>query len=121
MLPSDVIYGGTKTYWWKCEKGHSYQASPSNRHKGRGCPYCSNRRVLVGYNDLATVYPDMILEWDYEKNIDVSPTEVTPHSGQKVYWKCSLGHSWKTSIRDRTTGGTNCPYCYKLKRGIKIE
>lgn len=102
--------------WWKCKNNHSYEASPSNRFKGKGCPYCSNRKVLKGYNDLQTLYPDKSIEWDYEKNGDLKPTDVTAHSSKKVFWKCKYGHCWKTSIRDRTSGGTNCPHCYQIAR-----
>lgn len=41
--------------------GHTYLAFPSVIMRGETlCPYCSNRSVLVGYNDLATVRPDII-------------------------------------------------------------
>lgn len=120
ISPNKVAEQSNKIYWWKCNKGHSYEASPSNRFKGRGCPYCSNRKVLKGFNDLETIYPNIIEEWDCEKNVNLLPSEVTAHSSKKVYWKCKFGHSWQTTIRDRTSGGTNCPICYKENRKKKI-
>lgn len=96
--------------WWKCSKGHSYQASPAKRVFGRGCPYCSNQKVLSGYNDLATVRPDLALEWDHEKNGDLHPTDVTAGADKKVWWRCRKGHSWESIIYSRKAG-TGCPYC----------
>ena len=29
-----------------------------------GCPFCSNQRVLVGYNDLQTRYPELAKQWE---------------------------------------------------------
>ena len=34
------------------------------------CPFCSHKKLLSGYNDLATTYPQIAAEWDYEKNKD---------------------------------------------------
>lgn len=38
--------------WWICDKGHSWKAKISSRSKGHGCPYCTNRKVLYGFNDV---------------------------------------------------------------------
>ena len=68
LKPYDIAPMTNKNYWWKCELGHEYEASPNGRaSRGRGCPYCKNQKVLVGYNDLNTIYPEIASEWDYEK------------------------------------------------------
>lgn len=36
--------------WWKCHLNHSYDLSIGCKSKGMSCPYCSNHRVLVGFN-----------------------------------------------------------------------
>ena len=36
--PEAITKGSTKKVFWKCEKGHVWQASPNNRSKGQGCP-----------------------------------------------------------------------------------
>ena len=46
----------------------SYIASVGSRIKGTGCPYCAGQKVLEGYNDLATTNPELLEEWDYQKN-----------------------------------------------------
>ena len=96
--------------WWRCEKGHSWLAAISGRSVGNGCPVCSGRKVLVGYNDLKTVNPALADEWDYDAN-ELLPSQVTVSSSKHVFWKCSKGHSWKAKISARNNGGTGCPVC----------
>ena len=67
VLPSELTRGSNAKIWWKCCVGHSYDASISNRVLGRKCPYCSNRKILIGYNDLATTDPNLLEYWDFEK------------------------------------------------------
>ena len=102
-----------KKVWWKCKNGHSWKAAISGRTiNGLGCPYCSNRQVLVGYNDLTTTNPDLAAEWDFDKNVELSPSDFTAGSDQIVWWKCKNGHSWKARIYSRGKYGTGCPTCF---------
>lgn len=110
-ISPDVVTAGSATrVWWKCAKGHSWITSIANRARGTGCPVCTNRKIVIGENDLAFVRPDLIEEWDYEKNQDIRPYQVTPGSGRKVWWKCREGHSWKAPVSNRAIG-QGCPYC----------
>lgn len=109
ISPVEVTAGSSKVVWWKDKYGHTWQASIKNRVNGSGCPYCSGNKVLRGFNDLATLYPEIAAEWS-EKNLSIRPTEVLPFSNKKVWWKCKKGHEWKTLISDRTRG-SGCPYC----------
>ena len=52
--PASVLPGSHRQIRWKCPRGHSYTAMPYARVRGTGCPYCANRKVLAGFNDLAT-------------------------------------------------------------------
>ena len=108
--PKKLTLGCHKKVWWKCKKGHEWQSAISNRNFGRGCPYCSSKRVLKGYNDLQTINPSLSKEWNYEKNNGLTPADVMPNSAQKVWWKCSQGHEWEASINSRNNG-IGCPYC----------
>ena len=108
---TEVGRGSKCKVWWKCPKGHEWETRIKIRAEGCNCPYCSGKRVLEGFNDLATLFPKIAKEWDYEANKGLKPTEVTVNSGKKVYWKCLNGHKWQATIANRNCGGTNCPYC----------
>ena len=110
LKPEHFSPNSHKKVWWKCQKGHEWQMTIANRNKGRGCPYCSGKKVLNDYNDLQTVNPTLAQEWNYEKNNGLSPMDVTPNSNKKVWWKCNNGHEWKTTINNRNNGN-GCPYC----------
>ena len=36
--------------------------------------------------------PTLLEEWDYEKNENIKPDEVTAFSHKRVWWKCAEGH-----------------------------
>lgn len=110
LFPDALMCGSGKKVWWKCSKGHEWQAIVKNRTNGRECPYCSGKKVLIGYNDLQTIAPALATEWNYEKNDDLKPEHFTANSGQKVWWKCSKGHEWQATIANRNRG-SGCPYC----------
>lgn len=97
---------------WVCKKcGGNYFSTFASRSAGRGCPYCSGKRVLPGYNDLKSKFPVIAAEWDYEKNYPNGPDQVTPFSSKRVFWRCSLGHSFDMPISARTSQNQGCPYC----------
>ena len=113
-----VSSGSHKKYWWVCDKGHSYLQSVVNKAiKNRGCPYCSNQKILFGYNDLFTTHTEIVEKyWDYENNI-ITPKEITYGSGKKVWWKCDkCKQSYQMSPYSKINGKRGCPIC----RGLKI-
>lgn len=63
------------------------------------------------YNDLQTTNPDLIKEWNYEKNSPIYPYMVKKGSNNKIWWKCEKGHEWQAEISARTSGKSGCPYC----------
>lgn len=78
------------------------------------CPYCKNRKLLRGFNDLTTTYPELAAEWDFERNGDLRPTDVIASSNKRVWWKCGEGHGWSGLIANRARKGKadpGCPYC----------
>lgn len=110
LYPQTLTLGSGKKAWWKCSKGHEYQAMIYDRNNGKGCPYCAGKKVLKCYNDLQTVNPSLAEDWSYKKNGNLKPEDFTPNSGKKVWWRCSQGHEWQATIHDRN-GGKGCPYC----------
>ena len=114
LTPVDVSPNSNKKVWWKCSKDHEWQALIYHRNKGVGCPYCSNKKVLLGYNDLVTTNPELAIEWHPTRNEPLSPTMVTSGSHKKVWWKCSKGHEWQATIDNRNRGN-RCPQCARQK------
>ena len=110
LKPDKVKYSANVKVWWKCLQGHEWEAFVFNRSNGHGCPYCCNFSALAGYNDLATTNPELIKEWNYERNSEIKPSDVLAGSHKRVWWKCKNGHEWKAVIKSRASG-ENCPYC----------
>ena len=119
LLPTEVAPSSNKKVWWMCSKGHEWQAFVESRHKGNGCPFCNNRKVLSGYNDLANVNPELSMEWHPYKNGSLKPSMITAGSDKKVWWMCSKGHEWQATVKDRNQK-SGCPYC-RGKKAIHGE
>ncbi|MBR4117488.1 MAG: zinc-ribbon domain-containing protein, partial [Methanocorpusculum sp.] len=116
ITPYNVTKCSNKKVWWTCDKGHEWEAKISRRTSGDNCPYCSSRKVLKGYNDLATLNPELAKEWHPTKNGDFKPSDITSGSDKKVWWKCKVcGHEWQAVIGSRNRG-RGCPECAKEKR-----
>lgn len=114
LMLEKIAPGSKKKVWWLGSKcGHEWKSSISGR-TGRdktNCPYCSNRATLSGFNDLATTHPELLEEWDYNKNITTLPTDVVAGSGIKVWWQCNKGHEWESKITNRALVKSGCPGC----------
>ena len=93
ISPKTLTRGSNVKVWWRCHAGHSWETTPNHRNRGSRCPVCANKLVLAGYNDLASRNPELLQEWDYEKNTDIRPGDCNYLSNRKVWWKCSQGHS----------------------------
>lgn len=116
LLPSDFLPGSGKKVWWIGNCGHEWDAKISERTlKNQGCPYCANRRVLQGYNDLATTNPILAEQWHPTKNGNLKPTDVVRTSHKIVWWLCSYGHEWQAEIKARDRGN-GCPGCWEKRR-----
>lgn len=108
-LAEQLTPGSNKKVAWICPdhpESHHWEAVVASRAKGSGCPYCANRRVLVGFNDMATTHPKLAAE------LDQPALGLTTTSGSRkpVTWRCLHGHTWDTSPAARRNG-TGCPVC----------
>jgi hypothetical protein len=65
--------------------------------------------VQSGVTDLATIFPSLSLEWDYELN-SANPEEVAPYSHKKFWWTCASHGSYQSSAAHRANG-RGCPGC----------
>ena len=110
LRPEDFTKASSKKVWWKCSKGHEWIVSITTRAKGTGCPYCSGHKREKN-NNFASLYPRLEKEWNYSKNINLNPYDLSKSSITNVWWICKKKHEWKTRINARTLQGSNCPYC----------
>ncbi len=133
--------------YWKCKKGCKYKDEPpcsenvnkedcqhislstiQNRiFNDTECPYCIKTPQKICYHQsLEFLYPDIAKEWDYERNGDLKPYQVSRCSDKKVHWKCDVGckykdscnddachHRWESLIPNRTSNNRKCPYCLR--------
>lgn len=118
ITPRDVTAFCNRKVWWKCEKGHSWQAVIASRTANNTlCPYCSGKKVLAGFNDLKTLKPMLSEEWHPERNGNLKPEMVSCGSHKKVWWKCSEGHEWRAVVYSRAgTQEAGCPVCAGLRK-----
>lgn len=106
--PSEVSPYSNRRFWWLCEVGHHWLSSPSAL---KSCPYCLNRAVWPGFNDLQTLYPDIAAQWHPKKNGRLRPFEVTATTHKKVWWSCELEHAFQQQVNAKTLRQKGCPFC----------
>ena len=107
---SEVVVSYRNVYF-KCKNGHSF-VRPIIRHvelNGQ-CPICSGTVLKKGSNDLATIYPAVILFWDYEKN-EKRPDQVLATLDNSYHFVCSNGHHFKCTLRELVENDFHCPVC----------
>lgn len=133
LRPEDVTVNSHKKVWWKLPydvpmdyevkklRGKHFEfewmAIIHSRQKC-SCPFLSGRAIFSGFNDLQTVNPMLAKQWNYVKNKDLKPTQVTANSGLKVWWCLPyddpitgkhFDFEWTDSIAHRNSG-RGCPY-----------
>ena len=120
LKPEEVKKSTNKELHWKCAKNHKWTSVPNNlTDKKQFCPFCSGKRVIPGETDFASVYPEKVELWDYERNT-ILPNEISSKNRKTMYWKCSLGHEWEAPVYSMaiTEGSNGCAICLGRK-GLK--
>lgn len=113
--PRKFTAGSSKRMSWKCKLGHKWNAIINDRNRGNSCPFCTNKRVLSGFNDLKTLFPDIASQafgWDASKTLSGSK--------KKLDWRCTSGHLWSATVSSRTSLDASCPICsgHKISKGF---
>lgn len=112
LTPRQVVAGTQRKIWWRCEKGHEWQAAVFSRARdSAGCPVCAGKKIVAGENDLASQFPAVAAQWHLVKNGFLTPEQISPSSNRRVWWRCGLGHEWQAIVAARTMNGSGCPYC----------
>jgi hypothetical protein len=115
LSASQVHKSSLKEAWWECHKNkeHIWKTRVVERTVGKtNCPFCSNQKTNHT-NCLTATNPELLKEWDYNLNSNISPDKINPGSHLKVNWVCKRNpeHIWKTAINLRTKNNFGCPYC----------
>lgn len=110
LLPTQVSCGSKMKVWWLCSEGHEWRAAVYSRSKS-GCPVCAGQSIVPGYNDLATLYPNIASQWHPRKNNSAAPQTVSPFSNKKYWWVCEHGHEWQAVLSQRVFHNSQCPFC----------
>ena len=129
LRPEDVCAWGSYHAWWQVEVERygrrfvlEWQAIVSNRTGGAGCPYTSvpPKRILAGFNDLASTHPALAALWHPERNGSLRPDQVFA-CAQRKYWWCHTAekngrtflHEWEALPGSVHPG--SCPICHGTK------
>lgn len=119
-LSLDKPISSKKKAYWKCPEhiDHLYDMAIHQRiNQNQNCPFCAGKRVLKGFNDLATKCNDAVIEWDYENNWDknkekqLTPYDVTAGSHYNAHFICSSCHEPFTMMVKSYYRGNRCKYC----------
>ena len=129
LTPNEITIGSSKKVWWllpyddpKTGKHFDFEwkMSVCDRIRDRSCPFLSvpSKRVWSGFNDLATLYPELVKEWHPTKNGTVQPQEILSGSEKKFWWLLPYDDpqtgkhfefEWQASAYDRSKG-VGCPF-----------
>ena len=98
VTPDELGVSSKELFWWFCKNGHSHETSVINKvssfKKGKNqCLICQGK-IVIKENSLEALNPSLANEWNYSKNENLKPSDVTPNSHKKVWWVCQRGHEW---------------------------
>lgn len=102
--------GSGRKLWWRCERGHDWQARVYDRCNGTGCPICVGDRAVHRARSLLDARLDLVAELHPTRNGDLDPQLLAAHSNFKIWWLCPNGHEWLASVAARSRG-SGCPSC----------
>jgi len=107
--------GSRKKAWWYCRICDDYYPQLIvKKSAGAGCSICSGHYITYK-RSLAYLKPEVVSEWHFSKNGDLTPDKVTSGSNKKVWWTCSECKSDFLCEIYRKIHKRNCPYCHGLK------
>lgn len=119
IQPLESVFAkSNKKYVWDGPCGHSWTDSPNHRTSGRGCPICSGRQLLVGFNDFATKKPELAKHFSASsKN---SPNEILASSTKEITVACPRCGDERNMAAYKLTSPF-CRGCGQKRAKIKYE
>lgn len=113
----DVRTGRLYCFRWESEIA-------SRKDDASDCPYLCGKKIMQGFNDLATTHPHLAEEWHPTLNGDLKPTDVTYGSKTPVWWRVNIlgkWHDYTASPHARRNGALGHPdFASKSKLEITI-
>lgn len=114
ISPFSIASKSSKRVWWQCSVNQEYEweSAISGRVYGSQCPYCIGR-ISTRETSLAFANPILADEWHPLLNKELTPDDVMPNSGKKVWWQCQYNpeHTWQATVANRNGRGDRCPHC----------
>lgn len=129
LMPEEVTYGRNIMVYWIYPyddpftgKHHDFRWKSllaARLSAKNDCPFLAGKRIWPGFNDLKTLRPDVVLQWNYKKNKGLSPSLLGVNSKIKVWWETELKSpitgetikaEWKSSILARTNAKYDNPF-----------
>lgn len=110
----------------KCDIcNYEWETTPTHLRQTKGCPYCTNQIIRVGYNDFATLHPELL---KYFLNPQIA-SSVHEFSSFRVELMCpDCGTAKEMSIASLSKYGFKCKVCSdgisypnKLARNILMK
>lgn len=128
LTPDNVKAGSRLKVSWLGQCGHTFKGIIGDRNAGNGCSVCSGRELLVGFNDLAQVNPDIAKQWHPTENdgSGLTPRDVRANDAHEIAWQCPTKphHVWRATVASRNAGSL-CPHCpiktSKAEEGIRLS
>lgn len=91
---------------FKCNQGHTWEATPTNIKRGKWCKKCGRirgglkkRLGIQRMREIASERGGKCLSKSYE------------NSQKSLLWRCSKGHTWLAKPNNIITLKTWCPHC----------
>jgi hypothetical protein len=127
QIPSMFLPQSNVSVWWRCGRGHEWEAKINNRFNGRGCPICKSMKAALRviaegvrqHGSLAGKNPDVATLFDLEANAPLTPDMISHASWKQCWWVCSKNHKWRKSIRAMCSN-PYCPECKKQENNLSI-
>lgn len=107
---SEVFFKYGLALLWTCTEEHTYRRTVELKLRKSYCPYCSNEKLLEGYNSLFMTHPELIEEWSPRNTSD--PEKLFWLSGETAYWICAdCDYEFESKISRRAKKENSCAVC----------
>ena len=115
-IAEDIVAKDEKVLSWECPNCRGdYYDMIGNLAKGiDNCPYCNNKKVLEGFNDLASIHPELMEK--LTSQLRQVANKIICKDEKYLTWICPTCHGeYSDSIGNILNGIDNCPYCNNKK------